>query len=257
MALIKNFRIKSFKKSKPLASLEKISLSFDKRQILDNISFKLNPGEIVGLLGPNGAGKSTIFNILMGLVKPNFGKIRMQNIDVTNYPIYLRSRKFQIGYVPQYGGYFHDMTLIENLRAIGEIIIKNERDRHAKINNLISKFSLDNVQEVKAKFLSGGQKRKLVISMALIGEPKILLCDEIFAALDVLTIQMLKKILVNLQKENPNMCIVICEHQARELLSIADRAMILSDCKIIAEGSPSNLIKDEKAKSQYFGEFFS
>ena len=135
MALIKNFRIKSFKKSKPLASLEKISLSFDKRQILDNISFKLNPGEIVGLLGPNGAGKSTIFNILMGLVKPNFGKIRMQNIDVTNYPIYLRSRKFQIGYVPQYGGYFHDMTLIENLRAIGEIIIKNERDRHAKINN--------------------------------------------------------------------------------------------------------------------------
>ena len=257
MALIKNFRIKSFKKSKPLASLEKISLSFDKRQILDNISFKLNPGEIVGLLGPNGAGKSTIFNILMGLVKPNFGKIRMQNIDVTNYPIYLRSRKFQIGYVPQYGGYFHDMTLIENLRAIGEIIIKNERDRHAKINNLISKFSLDNVQEVKAKFLSGGQKRKLVISMALLGEPKILLCDEIFAALDVLTIQMLKKILVNLQKENPNMCIVICEHQARELLSIADRAMILSDCKIIAEGSPSNLIKDEKAKSQYFGEFFS
>ena len=257
MALIKNFRIKSFKKSKPLASLEKISLSFDKRQILDNISFKLNPGEIVGLLGPNGAGKSTIFNILMGLVKPNFGKIRMQNIDVTNYPIYLRSRKFQIGYVPQYGGYFHDMTLIENLKAIGEIIIKNERDRHAKINNLISKFSLDNVQEVKAKFLSGGQKRKLVISMALLGEPKILLCDEIFAALDVLTIQMLKKILVDLQKENPSMCIVICEHQARELLSIADRAMILSDCKIIAEGSPSYLIKDEKAKSQYFGEFFS
>ena len=93
--------------------------------------------------------------------------------------------------------------------------------------------------------------------MALLGEPKILLCDEIFADLDVLTIQMLKKILVGLQRENPNMCIVICEHQARELLSIADRAMILSDCKIIAEGSPSNLIKNEKENSQYFGEFFS
>ena len=129
MALIKNFRIKSFKKTKPLASLEKISLSFDKRQILDNISFNLNPGEIVGLLGPNGAGKSTIFNILMGLVKPNFGKIKIQNIDATDYPIYLRSRKFKIGYVPQYGGYFHDLTLIENLKAIGEIIIKNQRER--------------------------------------------------------------------------------------------------------------------------------
>ena len=147
--------------------------------------------------------------------------------------------------------------MIENLKAIGEIIIKNQRERDSKINDLIVKFALDNVQEVKAKFLSGGQKRKLVICMALLGDPKILLCDEIFAALDVLTIQMLKKILVNLQRENPGMCIVICEHQARELLSISDRAMILSECKIIAEGSPSMLIKNEKAKSQYFGEFFS
>ena len=199
MALIKKFRIKSFKKQKPLASLNRISLSFDKRQILDNISFNLNSGEIVGLLGPNGAGKSTIFNILIGLVKPNYGKVVIENVDVTDYPIYLRSRKFKIGYVPQYGGYFHDLTLIENLKAIGEILIKNERERFAKINKLISKFALDNVQEVKAKFLSGGQKRKLVICMALLGDPKILLCDEIFAALDVLTIQMLKEILVNLQ----------------------------------------------------------
>ena len=256
MAIIKNFRIKSFKNKKPIVSLEKISLSYDKRQILDNISFNLTSGEMVGLLGPNGAGKSTIFNILMGLVKPNYGKIIINKQDVTNFPIYL-TRKFKIGYVPQYGGYFHDLTLIENLKAVGEIIIKNERERFSKINNLISKFELDNVQEVKAKFLSGGQKRKLVISMALLGNPTILLCDEIFAALDVLTIQMLKEVLVNLQKENPQMCIVICEHQARELLSIVDRALILSDCKIIAEGSPSSLLKNEKAKTQYFGNFFN
>ena len=257
MAIIKNFRIKSFKNKRPIVSLEKISLSYDKRQILDNISFNLTSGEMVGLLGPNGAGKSTIFNILMGLVKPNYGKIIINKQDVTNFPIYLRSRKFKIGYVPQYGGYFHDLTLLENLKAVGEIIIKNERERYSKINNLISKFALDNVQEVKAKFLSGGQKRKLVISMALLGNPSILLCDEIFAALDVLTIQMLKEILVNLQKENPQMCIVICEHQARELLSIVDRALILSECKIIAEGSPSSLLKNEKAKTQYFGNFFN
>ena len=257
MAIIKKFRIKSFKNKKPIVSLNKISLSYDKRQILDNISFNLTSGEMVGLLGPNGAGKSTIFNILMGLVKPNYGKILFNNQDVTNFPIYLRSRNFKIGYVPQYGGYFHDLTLIENLNAVGEIIIKNERERYSKINKLISKFALDNVQEVKAKFLSGGQKRKLVISMALLGDPIILLCDEIFAALDVLTIQMLKEILVNLQKENSQMCIVICEHQARELLSIVDRALILSECKIIAEGSPSDLLKNEKAKTQYFGNFFN
>tara|TARA_B100001057_G_scaffold492223_1_gene584141 strand:- start:2211 stop:2987 length:777 start_codon:yes stop_codon:yes gene_type:complete len=256
MALIKKFRIKEFKNKKTVAKLEKVSLSFDKRQILDNINFELNSGEIVGLLGPNGAGKSTLFNLLIGLIKPDFGKVIIADVDATNYPIYERAKKFKIGYVPQYGGYFHDLTLIENLKAVGEILIVNERDRQIKIDNMISKFALDNVREIKAKFLSGGQRRKLVICMALLSDPKILLCDEIFAALDVLTIHMLKEILVNLQNENPKICIVVCEHQARELLSIVDRAMILSNCKIIAEGSPNNLIKNEKAKSQYFGDFF-
>ena len=257
MALIKKFRIKQFKIKKPVAKLEKVSLSFGKRQILDNINFELNSGEIVGLLGPNGAGKSTLFNLLIGLIKPDFGKVYIANIDATNYPIYERAKKFKIGYVPQYGGYFHDLTLIENLKAVGEILIENERDRQIKIDNMISKFALDNVREIKAKFLSGGQRRKLVICMALLSDPKILLCDEVFAALDVLTIHMLKEILVNLQNENPKICIVVCEHQARELLSIVDRAMILSNSKIIAEGSPNKLIKDEKAKSQYFGDFFN
>tara|TARA_A100001011_G_scaffold379784_1_gene446237 strand:+ start:190 stop:966 length:777 start_codon:yes stop_codon:yes gene_type:complete len=257
MALIKKFRIKQFKVKKPVAKLEKVSLSFGKRQILDNISFDLNSGEIVGLLGPNGAGKSTLFNLLIGLIKPDFGKVIIANVDATNYPIYERAKKFKIGYVPQYGGYFHDLTLIENLKAVGEILIENERDRQIKIDNMISKFALDNVREIKAKFLSGGQRRKLVICMALLSDPKILLCDEVFAALDVLTIHMLKEILVNLQNENPKICIVVCEHQARELLSIVDRAMILSNSKIIAEGSPNNLIKNEKARSQYFGDFFN
>ena len=233
-----------------------VSLSYGKRQILDNINLELSSGEIVGLLGPNGAGKSTLFNLLIGLIKPNFGKIIIQNKDVTNYPIYERAKKFNIGFVPQHGGYFHDLTLLDNLKAVGEIIIKDKRLLESKINELLLKFELDNVKDIKAKFLSGGQKRKLVICMALMGDPKILLCDEIFAALDVLTIHMLKKVIVNLQRENPNMCIIICEHQARELLSIVDRALILSECKIIAEGSPHILLKDEKAKSHYFGDYF-
>ena len=121
---------------------------------------------------------------------------------------------------------------------------------------MINKFALDNVREIKAKYLSGGQKRKLVICLALLGDPKILLCDEIFAALDVLSIQMLKKILVNLQIEQPRISIIICEHQARELLSIVDRAMILSNCKIIANGTPSELLSDQNARSEYFGDSF-
>ena len=257
MAIIKKFRIKSFKNINTIVEFKNISLAYGNRLILDNINFELNSGEIVGLLGPNGAGKSTLFNLLIGLIKPDFGKVFIANIDATNYPIYERAKKFKIGYVPQYGGYFHDLTLIENLKAVGEILIENERDRQIKIDYMISKFALDNVREIKAKFLSGGQRRKLVICMALLSDPKILLCDEVFAALDVLTIHMLKEILVNLQNENPKICIVVCEHQARELLSIVDRAMILSNSKIIAEGSPNKLIKDEKAKSQYFGDFFN
>ena len=256
MAIIKKFRIKSFKKSEPLISFNKISMSFGKRQILDDVSFKVNPGEILGLLGPNGAGKSTIFNILTGLIKPDYGKILFESHDATNYPIYLRTRKFKIGLIPQYGGYFNDLTLNENLNAIAEILIDNKNDRASKVNELIAKFELDNVRGVKAKFLSGGQRRKLVICMALLGDPKILLCDEIFAALDVLTIQMLKEILVTLQNEKPQMCVIVCEHQARELLSVVDRAMILSNTKIIAQGTPSQLLNNQKAKNAYFGEFF-
>lgn len=257
MLAIKKFRIKKFKNIKPFINLEDISLSFEKRQILNHINFDLNAGEIIGLLGPNGAGKSTIFNLLIGFIKPNFGNIIMDGKNVNDIPVYTRCRKYNIGYVPQYGGYFHDLSLINNLKAVGEILIRDKKKREDKISDLISKFELDNVQNIKAKYLSGGQRRKLVICMALLGNPKILLCDEIFAALDILTIQMLKKIIINLQRENPNICIMICEHQARELLSVVDRALILSNSKIIAEGTPNELLNHKEAKNQYFGEFFN
>ena len=201
------------------------------------------------MLGPNGVGKSTIFNLITGLISPGTGTIKIAGEDVTKYPVYLRTKKYKVGYVPQYGGFFNDLTLHDNLKAISEIVIDNQKYRIDRINYLISKFDLDNLKDIKAKFLSGGQKKKLVIALSLLSEPKVLLLDECFAALDVLTIHMLKEILVNLQKEKPNMCIVVCEHQARELLSIVDRALILSNCKIIAEGSPNKLIKDENVSS--------
>ena len=225
MAIIKKFRIKSFKTEKPIIKLDKLSLSFGKRKILDNVSFAINQGQILGLLGPNGVGKSTIFNLITGLIKPDYGSIIINSKIVNEYPIYLRTTKFKIGYVPQNGGYFHDLTLLENLNAIGEILVEDQKIRDEKINSLIAKFELDAVREVKANYLSGGQKKRLVISLALLGDPKILLLDEPFAALDVMTIKMLQQIIVNLQSEN-NISIILCDHQARDLLTCVDVAIV-------------------------------
>ena len=255
MGIIKKFRIKSFKNKKSILSLKNISLSFQKRQILENINFDINQGEIFGLLGPNGVGKSTIFNLITGLIKPDDGQIFIKNEKVNEYPIYLRTSKFKIGYVPQYGGYFYDLSLLENLKAVAEILVKDQRTRAEKISYLISKFELNQITDIKARFLSGGQKKKLVIAMALLGEPELLLLDECFAALDIMTIKMLQQIIVNLQFEN-NITICICDHQARDLLACVDVAMILSNCKIIAQDTPSNLVKDINAQNAYFGNSF-
>ena len=255
MAIIKKFRIKSFKQKKPILKLENVSLSFGNRQILENINFEINKGEIFGMLGPNRVGKSTIFNLVTGLISPKKGSIFIGGEKVNDFPIFLRTTKFKIGYVPQYGGYFYDLTLFENLKAVGEILIKNPRDRIEKINYLTSKFDLESIRDIKAKLLSGGQKKKLVIAMALLGDPELLLLDECFAALDVMTIKMLQQIIVNLQSEN-RITICICDHQARDLLACVDVAMILSNGKIIAQDTPSNLVKNINAKNAYFGDNF-
>jgi len=255
MAIIKKFRIKSFKKNKPIIKLDRLTLSFGKRKILDNVSFTVNEGQILGLLGPNGVGKSTIFNIITGLIKPDYGSIIIDSKIVNDYPIYLRTTKFKIGYVPQYGGYFHDLTLLENLRAIAEILVNDKKMREEKVNSLIANFELDPIIDVKANQLSGGQKKRLVIALALLGNPKILLLDEPFAALDVMTIKMLQQIIVNLQSDQ-NISILLCDHQARDLLSCVDTALVISNCKVVATGTPSELINNDQAKIAYFGDSF-
>ncbi len=255
MAIIKKFRIKSFKNINNIIEFENISLAYGNRLILDNISFKINEGQIFGMLGPNGVGKSTIFNLLTGLISPKSGKIKIAGEDATKYPVYLRTKKFKVGYVPQYGGYFNDLSLLDNLRAISEVAIENKNLRTERINYLISRFELDNLKDIKAKFLSGGQKKKLVIALSLLSNPKVLLLDECFAALDVLTIKMLQEIIVNLQQEN-QITICICDHQARDLLACVDIAMILSEGRIVAQDTPSNLVKDINAKNAYFGDSF-
>tara|TARA_B100001769_G_C21970907_1_gene522262 strand:+ start:170 stop:946 length:777 start_codon:yes stop_codon:yes gene_type:complete len=255
MGIIKKFRIKSFKQKNFIIDFNNVSLSYGNRLILDNISFKISENTIFGMLGPNGVGKSTIFNLMTGLIAPNQGNIKINNIDATNYPVYLRTRKFKLSYCPQYGGYFSDLTLLDNLKAISEIVIENKKIRTERINYLLSRFELENLKDIKAKFLSGGQRRKLVIALALLAEPRVLLLDEPFAALDVLTIKMLQEIIVNLQQEN-RITVIICDHQARDLLACCDLAMILSNGKIVAQDTPSNLVKNIEAKNAYFGESF-
>ena len=256
MALIKKFRIKSFKEEETIVELKNASVFYNKRQILDNLNLIVRKQEILGMLGPNGVGKSTIFNLITGLKNPNYGEVIIEGINVTDLPINERFIKFKLGLVPQYGGVMHDLTLLNNLKLVSEIHIKEREVRDQKINKIITQFEFEALLNIKAKDLSGGQKKKLVIAMALINEPRILLLDEPFAALDILTIRMLQEIILNLQSTE-EISIVICDHQARDLLNCVDRAIILSNGKIIASGSPNEVISDKDAKTQYFGDEFN
>ena len=256
MALIKKFRIKNFKTIEPIIELKNISVFYNKRQIIDNLNLKINKQEILGVLGPNGVGKSTIFNLITGLKDPNFGEIIIDGTNSTKLPINERFTKFKLGLVPQYGGLIHDLTLEDNLKLVAEIHILEKELREHKLNKLITQFEFESLLKIKSKNLSGGQKKKLVIAMALINDPNILLLDEPFAALDILTIKMLQEIILNLQSSE-EISIVICDHQARDLLNCVDRAIILSNGKIIASGSPNEVITDKDAKTQYFGDEFN
>ena len=255
MALIKKFRIKSFKKEESVLNLEKISMFYNKRQILNNLNLKIHKQEILGMLGPNGVGKSTIFHIITGLKEPSYGKVLINGFNCTNIPVYERAKKFNLGYVPQYGGFIQDLNLLDNLKLVAEIHIKSKDLRKNKIEKLISQFEFEPLIKIKSKHLSGGQKKKLVIAMSLINDPSILLLDEPFAALDILTIKMLQEIIINLQSLE-KITVVVCDHQARDLLSCVDRAIVLSNGKIIASGSPEEIIKNASAKSAYFGNEF-
>ena len=255
MSNIKKFRIKSFKSKNAILKLDKISLKFGRKTILDNLNLQLNNGQILGLLGPNGVGKSTIFNLITGLISADFGSIIINSEIVNKYPIYQRTLKFKIGFVPQTGGFFHDLTVYENLKAIAEITIESLSYREEKINSLISKFELDSIRDIKADFLSGGQKKKLVIAIALISDPKILLLDEPFAALDVMTIKTLQEIIVDLQRLN-NISVILCDHQAQSLLACVDTAAIIHNGKVVAQGTPTSLIQNIDARNAYFGDSF-
>ena len=255
MSNIKKFRLTSFKEQKPILKLDKISLKYGKKIILDNLDLKLNPGQILGILGPNGAGKSTIFNIILGLVKEDYGSVIINSKVVNEYPIYQRAKTFNLSICSQQGGFFYDMTVHENLKAVAEITINDPSYRDEKINSLISKFELDSIRNLKATLCSGGQQRRLAIAIALLSEPKILLLDEPYSSLDILSIRTLSEIIVSLQSRN-NISIIITDHNATDLLKVVDSCAILNNGKIIAQDLPSRLINNIDARKAYFGDSF-
>ncbi len=253
--LIKKFRIKSFKEESPIIELKNLTISYGNRQIVEQLNLSIQKSEICGLLGPNGAGKSSIYHTIIGLVKPTFGKIFIEGKDATDIPTHIRCSKFGISWVPQYGGSWSDLTVYDNLMAIAELHIKKKDERLTKVNNLVRKFELQNVVKLKSKYLSGGQVRKLTLAMAMVKDTKILILDEPFAALDPQSVRMIQQIIVSLQMFE-RISVSISDHSSRDLLSCVDNAMILSEGKIVAKGTPQELVRNTKAIEAYFGEGF-
>ena len=252
MSNVKRFRIVKFK-SKPILVAKSISKSFDGRIILRKIDVSLNQGEMLGLLGSNGAGKSTFMNIVLGLLKPDFGNIFLGNSNLTNLAIHERS-KLGIAYLPQQTSIFRGLTVYENLLAIAQIVIKKTAAQKEVVEKLMTEFSITHLRDVKAIALSGGERRRVEIARCLINNPKVLLLDEPFAGVDLLSIQDIKGLLLKLQSRG--CAVLVADHNASQLLSVVDRAYVIASGTIVANGPPRQIVNTAEAKRLYFGEDF-
>jgi lipopolysaccharide export system ATP-binding protein len=250
---IKKFRIIKFK-SKPLLSAKNISKSFDKRIILRKIDINLNQGEMCGLLGSNGAGKSTFMNIVLGLLKCDYGDIFLGNLKLTNLAIHQRA-KLGIAYLPQQTSIFRGLTVYENLLSIAQIVKKRESDQKSIVEKLMAEFSITHLRDVKATALSGGEMRRTEIARCLVSNPKILLLDEPFAGVDLLSIEDIKGLLLKLQARG--CAVLVTDHNASQLLSVVDRAYVMANGSIVAHGTPREIVNTAQAKKLYFGENFT
>ena len=253
MSNIKKFRIIKFK-SKPVFSAKNISKSFGQRVVLRKIDIQLNKGEMLGLLGGNGTGKSTFMNIVLGLLKPDYGDIFLNRIKLTTLPIHERS-KIGIGYLPQQTSIFRGLTVYENLLGIAQIVKKNADEQKDIVEKLMAEFSITHLRDVKATALSGGERRRTEIARCLINNPKILLLDEPFAGVDLLSVQDIKQLLLKLQARG--CAVLVTDHNASQLLSIVDRAYVIANGTIVANGTPRQIVNTSEAKKLYFGEDFN
>jgi len=252
MSNIKKFRIIKFK-SKPVLAAKSISKSFDGKVVLRKIDIHLNQGEMLGLLGSNGAGKSTFMNVVLGILKCDFGDIFLRNTKLTNLPIHERS-KLGISYLPQQSAIFRGLTVYENLLGIAQIVKKRTSEQVEVVEKLMAEFSITHLRNVRATALSGGERRRAEIARCLINNPSVLLLDEPFAGVDLLALQDIKGLLIKLQSRG--CAVLVTDHNASQLLSVVDRAYVIANGVIIANGSPKQIINTAEAKKLYFGEDF-
>ena len=258
MNKIRKFKIKNYKKKiKPVLQMQNISKSYGQLNVLRDLNMSIMPGSITGLLGPNGSGKSSLFNILVGVTKMDSGKLFInrdgkKNLDIGSLPIHQRCSENKIRFIPQHDSLFRNLSVEENLKAVAEIFLKNKREIDEKIENLLSEFSLIENRKTLAHSLSGGQKKKLSICRALIGDCRIMVLDEPLSNIDPITIEMIKDVIVKLQLTR-SITIIISDHAFENVLQIADEVKILSDGYIVSEGPPSSVVKDVRAREKYFG----
>jgi lipopolysaccharide export system ATP-binding protein len=232
---------------------ENLIKKYKQRTVVNNVSFEVAQGEIVGLLGPNGAGKTTSFYMIVGLIKPNEGHVYLEDEDITEDPMYRRAQK-GIGYLAQEASVFRKLTVEDNIMAILEMTDLSKEEQKAKLEELIEEFSLEKVRKNRGDLLSGGERRRTEIARALAADPKFILLDEPFAGVDPIAVEEIQSIVAKLKLRNIG--ILITDHNVQETLSITDRAYLLAEGKIMLTGTPAEIANNELARKFYLGQHF-
>lgn len=232
---------------------ENIVKHYGKRTVVKGVSFDVNQGEIVGLLGPNGAGKTTSFYMITGLVKPNEGKVFLDEKEITNEPMYRRAQ-LGVGYLPQEASVFRKLSVEDNIMAILEMTKLNKAERRERLETLLNEFGLQHVRKNRGDFLSGGERRRTEIARALATDPRFILLDEPFAGVDPIAVEDIQRIVAQLKKKNIG--ILITDHNVQETLSITDRAYLLFEGRILKAGTAEDLAADEQVRRVYLGQNF-
>ena len=237
----------------PLGGLEvrSIAKAYDRRAVLHDVSLDVHRGEVVGLLGPNGAGKTTCFYSVMGLVKPDSGRIFLDGQDITDLPMYRRAI-LGLGYLPQETSIFRGMTVEGNIMAVLEVAEPDRHARRARLEQLLGEFGLTHLRESAAMALSGGERRRCEIARALAADPSIMLLDEPFAGIDPISISDIRELVRELKKRDIG--VLITDHNVRETLDIVDRACIIYDGQVLFAGTPQALVADHEVRRLYLGE---
>lgn len=240
--------------AKPIIlKVQNLSKSYSGKKVVSDLSFQVRQSEVIGLLGPNGAGKTTAFYMTIGLIHPDAGKVYFDNQDVTELPIHKRA-KLGMGYLAQEPSIFRHMTVEENILCILETLPLKKSERKDRLEELLSDLHLEQLAGKKAITLSGGERRRLEITRALVTKPSLLLLDEPFANIDPLAIGDVKKMIGHLK--NIGISVLITDHNAREIFSIVDRSYLIQEGRVLMSGSVNELLENKEARSSYFGEDF-